>query len=370
MTKELQERQERSMSAAFSATVGRLITESTSHDLRMTEQQKRLVQGYFIGIDQALREAEKKRNPNKNALPYIWQNVDMERLAITVRDRMKLGLDMSIPNHVHAIPYQGSEKIAVGLMQGYVGIETVALKYALDPPISVVKELVYSTDVFEELRKSDGRDVESYVFEVKNPFNRGEVIGGFGYYIYDDPRKNRLITMPISDIMKRKPKYASDNFWGGWTKEMQYKTLVRFLFNERNLPRDPDKIDDAYNRQLVQEMELAKALAAEEIEEATHEAKFIDVSDTAEAAALPDVIDVTEIEEVKDVEDIAEPIEVEAVEIKENQKAKAKPKTTAKKKAEPKEDAPIIEDVPPPPEPPEESAQQNFIAHMSDVFPF
>ena len=68
--------------------------------------------------------------------------------------------------------------------------------------------------------------------------------------------------MPLKDILKRKPEYASANFWGGkatewqtvdgkrkkvevekegWFEEMCRKTLIREVYSAKHLPRDPQK---------------------------------------------------------------------------------------------------------------------------------
>ena len=63
--------------------------------------------------------------------------------------------------------------------------------------------------------------------------------------------------------MKRKPKYASPEFWGGkkkiwengkqvevemegWVAEMYEKTMKREIYGSKRIPRDPDKIDESY----------------------------------------------------------------------------------------------------------------------------
>ena len=74
--------------------------------------------------------------------------------------------------------------------------------------------------------------------------------------------------------MKRKPKYASPEFWGGkkkvwengkqievemegWVAEMYEKTMKREIYGSKRIPRDPDKVDESYNyiRQREQQYE-------------------------------------------------------------------------------------------------------------------
>ena len=146
-------------------------------------------------------------------------------------------------------------------------------KYALIKPKNVTIEVVYKNDTFKPLKRSRDNAVESYLFEVDNPFERGEIIGGFGYVEYDDPALNKLFTMTMRDIEKRKPQYAAAEFWGGekdeykngkrtgnkvevdgWKDEMVYKSLVRFVYGK--IPLDPRKIDDDYKYIQARELEL------------------------------------------------------------------------------------------------------------------
>jgi len=65
-------------------------------------------------------------------------------------------------------------------------------------------EVVYSKDKFTPLKKSKGNPIESYEFEIVEPFDRGEIIGGFGYIEYDEPSKNTLVLMSKAAMNKRK----------------------------------------------------------------------------------------------------------------------------------------------------------------------
>ena len=95
---------------------------------------------------------------------------------------------------------------------GLHGIQYIAEKYALDKPISVTTELVYDTGHLQAAEKDRENRVESYEFEINNAFDRGSIVGGFGYIEYQDPTKNKLVIMTLKDILKRKPKNASESF--------------------------------------------------------------------------------------------------------------------------------------------------------------
>lgn len=262
----------------FSGSVG---------EFQITEYQRQLIQGYFIGVDRALKTAEAERvrkNENNrdhkydNAVPVTWANVNMADLALDVVHYARLGLDTMQANFITPIPYLNKKagRYDINLMLGYNGIKYIAEKFALCPPKSVTIELVYSTDNFKPYKKGRDNDVESYDFEIKNPFDRGHIIGGFGYIEYDDPKKNELVLMSMKDIEKRKPEYASANFWGGkanewkngkkvevdkdgWLDEMCRKTLIREVYSPKHILLDPRKVDDSYQYMKQREARLAEA---------------------------------------------------------------------------------------------------------------
>ncbi len=262
----------------FSGSVG---------EFQITEYQRQLIQGYFIGVDRALKTAEAERvrkNENNrdhkydNAVPVTWANVNMADLALDVVHYARLGLDTMQANFITPIPYLNKKagRYDINLMLGYNGIKYIAEKFALCPPKSVTIELVYATDNFKPYKKGRGNDVESYDFEITNPFDRGNIVGGFGYIEYDDPKKNELVLMSMKDIEKRKPEYASANFWGGkanewkngkkievdkdgWLDEMCRKTLIREVYSPKHILLDPRKVDESYQYMKQREARLAEA---------------------------------------------------------------------------------------------------------------
>ena len=273
--------------------------------LNLNEYQKQLIRGYFIGIDNALKKADEARiNKNswkstaeedKNNLPITWQNVNMNDLAIAVVHHAKLVLDMQIPNHLNAIPYKNKKnnKYDKEFLKGYKGLEYIATQLSLYPIKNIVVELIYSNDIFEIVNKDN---VTNYNFTIKNPFDRGEIIGGFGYIQYVDETKNRIITLSKKDIDKRKPSYAAAEFWGGekynpstkkkeqvegWYEEMARKTVARATYNA--VPIDPKKVNESY-AYIVQRDDayenIIEAQVSEEIEENANK-EYIDI-DTGE----------------------------------------------------------------------------------------
>lgn len=264
---------EPTQSERFTSMVLREFTAGTG-EVALTKFQKRLCQNYFMVIDSVLKTAEEKRlkkDENKrDRVPIIWQNINMELLARNVVSSARIGLDPAIKNHIHMIPYKNNttQKYDITFMEGYRGMEIKAMKYGLDVPKKVIVKVVYSTDKFEPIYQDKDNPIETYIFKVVNPFDRGEIIGGFYYYQYEDSSKNKLMFYNIKEIEKRKPAYASTEFWGGekdiwekdettgrskktgtqkvegWFEEMVYKTLSRAAYN--NITIDSQKIDDDF----------------------------------------------------------------------------------------------------------------------------
>lgn len=245
---------------------GKVINEFQGNvgQLNLNEYQKQLIRNYFIGIDNALKIAEERRSYSKkkaNDPAITWQNVNMNKLAVDVVQNAKLGLDMAVTNHLSVVPYLNGKtnKYDLNLMPGYEGLRYVAIKYAIYPIIDIRVELVHKNDSFKMITKNN---VDGYEFDITNPFDRGEVTGGFGYIRYQDETRNKLVTMSKAELLKRKPSTAAAEFWGGekekwengkkvgtetiegWQEEMLYKTMVRATC--KKVPLDPKKINESY----------------------------------------------------------------------------------------------------------------------------
>jgi len=223
-------------------------------EVALTNFQKRLAQNYFMVIDDVLKKAEMKRAAKadgdkwKDAVPVVWQNVNMESLARSVVACARIGLDPMEKNHINLIPYKNNStgKYDINTMLGYRGLELKASKYALDFP-EVTVELVYTKDHFKSIKKSETNKVESFEFHINDDFDRGELRGGFYYHSYkSNPEKNKLVVFTKADIDKRKPKYAAQEFWGTWYEEMAKKTIARAAYGAITI--DSQKIDDDYVR--------------------------------------------------------------------------------------------------------------------------
>lgn len=265
-------------SARFTeAVIKQFPTGLSNEPVELTSFQRKLIQNYFIKVDAVLSEAEQKRlsksEEYRDSVALSWQNVNMNKLALDVVAYSSIGLDPLQKNHISPIPYKNNKtgKYDINLMEGFNGLELKARKYGYDVPDEVIFELKYSTDHFKSKKKSLDNKVENYEFEIKDDFNRGELEGGFYYQIFNDnPEKNKLVVLNRAQIEKRKPKYASAEFWGGekdewkkgkktgkkekvegWEEEMFMKTLKRHCWDKINI--DSQKIDDFLMRTLENE---------------------------------------------------------------------------------------------------------------------
>jgi len=263
----------------FTEMVIREFTSGTGSGVQLSTFQKRLVQNYFISIDNSLRLAEEKRlkksESMRDPLTIKWENVNMNQLAVNVVACARIGYDPALPNHINMMPFKNNttKKYDIVFIEGYRGKELKAMKYGYSIPDDVVVEVVYSTDVFRVIKKDLNNKVESYIFEVKDPFDRGDIVGGFYYHVYNNqPSKNKLMFYNIQEIEKRKPEYASAEFWGGekdkwengqkvgkikvdgWYHEMVWKTVFRAAYND--IAIDSQKIDDAYISLIEQDSKI------------------------------------------------------------------------------------------------------------------
>lgn len=297
---------------------------SNAGEIELTSFQKKLCQNYFIVLDATLKEAESKRmnksEQYREPLAYTWENVNMQKLATNVIAYSSVGLDPMQPNHINLIPYKNSStnKYDFGFIIGYKGSEIKAVKYGLDVPDVVTVELVRANDTFKENKKDANNKYESYVFGIKNSFDRGEIIGGFYFHSFSgNPEKNKIKTFTLADIEKRKPKNASAEFWGGekdewnngqrtgnkiqvegWFEEMAYKTIYRAAYNSITI--DSQKIDEHYLAIIEKERDFVSEKVKTEIaENANKEPLDIDAIDVTDEGIVKEQSDEELVQEAK-----------------------------------------------------------------------
>lgn len=219
--------------AQFIDRVQRDICAAMGEQVKLSAEEIRLIQNLHARIELAIEEQESQRvKKGKGGAPICWDNINIRDLSITAVQRVKLGLDASTKNHLSPTFrwIEGQKKYKCLLNIGFVGLDFIACKYSRNPIVDRRYELVHETDEFRVIKKSATNRVESYEFDIVQPFNRGSVVGGFAYYEFEDPRQNFVHIVTQRDFDKAKSSSPSGElFWGKekWELEMQYKTLYR-----------------------------------------------------------------------------------------------------------------------------------------------
>jgi recombination protein RecT len=265
---------EPTVSERFTGMVIKELSSTTGSGVTLSEDQKRLAQHLFVKIDATLNALEVKRaQQDRNGTPIVWANVNMQKLALDAMHRIELGLDALIPNHIHPIPYLNKKtgKYDLDLRIGYSGKDYYRRGIALEKPTDIIYELVYSTDKFVAHKKSLNNDIESFEFEIVNPFDRGKIVGGFGYICYEDKTKNKLIIVTEKDFEKSQKAAKSNEFWGKHEVEMRFKTLVHRVTDKLTI--DPRKVTASFAT--VEQQEYEAEVEAEIAREANQD--IIDV---------------------------------------------------------------------------------------------
>lgn len=215
--------------------------------IQFSPEKKRLAQHLFAHADAKLNDLEMDRAEKKPGnLPVVWKNVDMQKFALDAVHRIELGIDALIPNHLHVIPYFNgkSKKYTIDQRIGYVGKDYYRRRFAIHPPKDIIYRLVHKNDTFEPKYRSGSIPFDTYDFDTPTPFDRGPVIGGFGYIIFDDETKNKLIVVSEARFLKSMAKAGTDKFWKPWGDEMRFKTLITIVTNELRV--DPEKVSTSY----------------------------------------------------------------------------------------------------------------------------
>lgn len=253
-------KKEDTYSGRFTNMVMNEYSGAVSSSVKFDEFQRKLTQHLFIKVDMALKDFDAKRlsqNGGDKKTPFTWANVNVQKLAIDAVHRIELGLDALIPNHIHPIPYFNgrTKKYDIDLQIGYKGKDYYHRQMALDEPVDIRYELIFSNDKLTVYPKGRDNNVESYTLEIPQPLDRGEVVGGIGYIVYQDDTKNKLVIVSNKDFEKSQKAAKSQDFWNRHPENMKYKTIVN-----RTVPYivlDPRKINESFA--LVEEHEYIDA---------------------------------------------------------------------------------------------------------------
>ncbi len=257
-------------------------------NLQFGPYEKSLAQHLFIRVDAVLAEADAQRRPD--AAPVVWGNVNMTRLAIDAVHRVQLGVDALIPGSLYPIAYYNSrtKKYDLDLRVGYRGEMLYKMNASARPVRNVRIELVYDTDEFTVYKAGVTSRIEGYDFRITQPFDRGQLVGGFGYIEYEDEQDNVLVVLSRAEIDKFAARAQSRKFWEPWYEQMAYKTIVHRTMDRIVL--DPKKINAAAlarveadeQRAFTPPEEAPAVQEAQPLELAREDAQVADASDAAD----------------------------------------------------------------------------------------
>lgn len=311
----------KTISVRFLSDVEKQFAAQLGQGPRFGEFEKRLTQHMYICVDQALKEAEAKRQKKLNAKElenadehkraYSWFSIDRQKLAIDTVHRVNLGLDALLKNHVSPRMYWNSKKemydVTLGI--GYDGKDFIARKYAADPVLDIRYKLIHEGDTFEALFADADNPYDTYRYKPKDVTNPSmKVVAGYGYIVREDPRKNRLVVVTTRDF-ERSEKAGGDEFWRGNPWEMRYKTIVHRTTDK--VPLDPTKVHAASLAAIQADETLADPLTAEIVTNANQ--LPVDVAAPPTIDADPPRPSATAVEELTE-EDKAEALRREAAE--------------------------------------------------------
>lgn len=227
-------------SERFAAAVQRQF-EGEVGNVNFTAYEKTLAQHMYIKIDAAMAEANTKIKDGQT--PIGWENVNMAKLSIDAVNRVQLGIDALIPGNLYPIAYfnERTKKYDMDLRVGYRGELFYKQAASIKPIRNVRIELVYETDKFTVYKAGVHNKLEGYDFEITQAFNRGALIGGFGYIEYEDDKNNVLIVLSRAEIEVYHKTAKGEQFWSQWYEQMAYKTIVHRLMGKIII--DPAKIN-------------------------------------------------------------------------------------------------------------------------------
>lgn len=240
--------------------------------VQVTEKQKTIIANYYVKLNEMLVSQQ---------IP--WGKIKMNDLALTLAHMAKLNLDMSL-GHLSFIPFNNYKEgtVTMAPVISSKGYEYIAKTYGIEKVKNATVELVYETDRFSITKKDSNHECDSYVFEVANPFNRGKIIGGFGYLEFEDSTKNFILAMSEEEILKYKPAKAKEEFWSGENRKKMYeKTIAKQLFKKVTL--DPDKVNEIQSTLKIvdeKDMDYNAEIAKEDIDENLGTGEFIDIEYT------------------------------------------------------------------------------------------
>jgi recombination protein RecT len=125
-----------------------------------------------------------------------------------------------------------------------VGKLFIAKQMSMEPIRDIRLYMVHENDcfVFEQINGLEPR--ETFSFNIKDPFNRGAIKGGFGFIRYEDESLNKVVLVSEEEFKKAENVAKSTNFWRDWGDRMRFKTLAHRVSDAVHI--DPRKVLDSF----------------------------------------------------------------------------------------------------------------------------
>lgn len=204
-----------------------------------------LAVNYFTRLDNEL----KKANPVKT-----WKQINFEDFLSKAIAYANIGIDPLAPKMLSFTLFANKSNglSDVVFVEDVRCMETLARRYGINCPENIKVELIYSTDKFSLIKKDLSNPQDSYVLEITNPFERGEIIGGVSLSEYQNSNYNKVRLMSMKDIEKRVK--TNSSFWTNWKEEMCEKTIGKNAWGKVVL--DTTQLADYYAQKSTPEQEF------------------------------------------------------------------------------------------------------------------
>ena len=192
--------------------------------LTFTAETKKALFNIVVAIDKTLKDKG-----------ITWDNVNKDGLASKILDYSLMELNPA-NNELYIIPYevktngQGTGRFDLNFDESYRGKRKKAKKFSIDGLIDMPAFLIREGDTYEPEYDIMNGDKINYK---PLPFNTGKVIGAVCYLKYEDPIKNKIIEMDITELEKVKEASKKKMFgklspaWSEWESEMQKKAVIK-----------------------------------------------------------------------------------------------------------------------------------------------
>jgi len=190
-----------------------------------------LAKNFFIAIDNAIKKSEEDRLSNdwkkKNNPPFRWAGINLDEVIQSSIAYSNINIDPLSDDMISFVFFKNKQATGYNItfIEGVSCMEILARTYGINCPENIKAEVVYSTDIFEPIKKDINNPKDDCVFRITNAFNRGEIVGGFTLSQFKNEKHDQLRIMSLDDIHKR-TKETTD-FFKKWPDEMCIKTLKK-----------------------------------------------------------------------------------------------------------------------------------------------